>query len=217
MEQPFKNIKEEIEKKVAEDSTGHGINHLVRVYRLGERLSEQVGADKEVVGGASLTHDLHRIKRVDRFIKPKETLGEVREILEKTSFPKEKINDVLYCVEVHEQFSFEKDYEPPKTLEAKVVQDADNLDAIGAIGVARAFRYGGAHGTPMWRDSDEVSYEEFYNKNEINKTTVDHFYNKLLRLKDSMNTEPAKKIAEERTEYMEEFVQRFRAEWKGIK
>ncbi|MBP3909336.1 MAG: HD domain-containing protein, partial [Turicibacter sp.] len=106
--------------------------------------------------------------------------------------------------------------EPVKTLEAQIVQDADRLDAIGAIGVGRTFMYGGSRGTKMYDENilpmefeDEAAYRQHKG------TVINHFYEKLFKLKDLMNTETAKKMANQRHEFMVAFVEEFLNEWKG--
>ena len=101
-----------------------------------------------------------------------------------------------------------------KNLKSKVLQDADNLDGIGAIGVARAFTFGGAHKMPIWEPDIPINRQVF-DESVIDLTTIHHFYSKLLKLKDNMNTETAKNMALERHIFMESFLEQFFSEWNG--
>ena len=106
---------------------------------------------------------------------------------------------------------------PSITLEGRIVQDADRLDALGAIGIARAFAYGGNKNRKMYdpNEKPKLNMTENEYRNHVS-TTINHFYEKLFNLKDIMNTETAKKMALEREESMKEFVKKFLTEWNGI-
>lgn len=214
MEESHQGILEEVEDEMELDDTGHDVHHLQRVYNLGMKIADEEGGDKDVIGAACLTHDIHRVMGDGEFVSPEESLPRVEEILNAANYDEDKIDDVLYCVEVHEEYDFEDNPNRAESLEAEIVQDADNLDAMGAVGIGRTFKFAGAHGNPMWNPEREYN-GELYQKESLSDSTIYHFHEKLLKLKDNMNTETAQEIAEERHEYMENFVDRFKKEWQG--
>lgn len=218
----FQSVAREMETHLGDDSTGHDMHHLWRVCRLGVRIAEAEGADVDVVGAAALTHDLHRVRGAnDEFVHPEETLPEVTDILRDAGFPEDKLDETLHCVAVHEEYDFEAAPDEAETLEAEIVQDADNLDAIGAVGVARAFAFGGVHGNLLWDPERELpDGDDHYDKSGSDDhdgpgSTLHHFHSKLLRLRDAMNTETGRELAEPRHEFLEDYLERFEAEWMG--
>lgn len=189
---------------VGDDSTGHDMDHARRVYLLGSKLAESTGAEAAVVQAAALTHDLHRsFEGAGEYVDPAETLPAIRALLEASDFPPERIPAVLHCVEVHDEYGFRGIDRPAETLEAEVLRDADNLDAIGAVGIARNFAFTGVVGNPLWDPAGE-SY-----------SGLGHFDDKLLNLIDEMHTEAAREIAEDRHAFLEAFKDRFEQEWYG--
>ena len=165
--------------------TSHDDGHVRRVLRWAIYLAKKEGADIEVVKKAAELHDIAR----DRPNHAIEGAKIAREILRSEGYDEDFIAKVVHCIESH---SFSSRIEP-KTLEAKILSDADKLDAMGAIGVARAFIYSGEHGR---------SIEE----------TLKHFEDKLLKLKDLMHTKTAKQVAEDRHRFMLEFYERLKRE-----
>lgn len=200
----FRDIAAEMERLIGDDSSGHDMAHVWRVCSLGVQLADAEDADVQVVGAAGLTHDVHRSMGADgEHVHPEESLPKVRDVLEAAGFPAESIPEVLHCVEVHDEYEFRGIEHPAETIEAEILRDADNLDAIGAVGIARNFAFTGVVGNPLWDpDGDEYS-------------GIGHFYDKLFHLKDEMNTETAREMAEERHAFAKEFVDRFEAEWYG--
>lgn len=202
-EPPFPDVAAAVRECLSADSSGHDMDHVWRVFRLSQRFADELDADREVVGCAALTHDLHRVVGNGTGCDPEETLADVAAILENAGVDRDRISAVQHCVAVHDDLSFRQEDPQPETLEAEILRDADNLDAMGAIGVARTFAFGGAHGTPLW-DPDGDEYSQLY-----------HFEDKLLRLREELHTDPARRLAEERHAFLQEFFERFRAEWNG--
>ena len=179
------------------DSGGHDFDHTMRVYRMAVHLAQQEGADTEIVALSALLHDVD-----DRKLSPEtcENMGNARNFLHSHEVDPEKIEKILRIIS---QVSFSGG-KIPDSLEGKCVQDADRLDAMGAVGIARTFAYGGSKGRRIHDPAGEDK-----------TTSVQHFYDKLLRLEGLMNTETGRKLAKDRHVYMEEFLRRFYAEWHG--
>ena len=202
-----------IEEIFAKDSGGHDAFHTLRVLKLAERIAQKEGADMETVQLAALLHDVD-----DRKLSPETHLnqGNARAFLRKQGVNQEKIDEICRIIA---QISFKgTDTVAPDTLEGKCVQDADRLDAIGAIGIARTFAFGGSRGRKMYDPAEPPAADmdaAAYAKNTGH--TINHFYEKLLLLKDMMNTPAAREMAQRRHRYMEEFLSEFYAEWDGEK
>ena len=178
------------------DSGGHDYDHTLRVYRMALRIAREENADLETVALAALLHDVD-----DRKLSPEtcEDLGRARAFLTGCQYPPERTERVLHILS---QVSFSAG-RVPDTLEGKCVQDADRLDAMGAIGIARTFAYGGSKGRPL---HDPAGQDP--------STSVQHFYDKLLRLKAMMNTDSGRRLAAPRHEFLETFLEEFLREWE---
>ena len=200
---PFPAVARAVRSYYAEDSSGHDMAHVWRVFRLTQQFADVLGADRTVVGCAALVHDLHRVLGDGTGCDPAETTAEVARVLGQAGVDEETIPAVTHCVAVHDELALRGEDPTPKTLEAKILRDADNLDAMGAVGIARAFAFGGAHGLPLWDETGD-RYLSLY-----------HFEDKLLRLRDELHTEPARRLADRRHAVLEQFHEQFRAEWHG--
>lgn len=211
-------IKPYIIELFKDDSSGHDISHLTRTMNIAVNLCEKENGDLLVVGISAFMHDIHRIMQNEtgKFVSPKDSLSKVREILGHTDLSNEIIDKICYCIEFHENYNWNGiNVEDKNTL---ILQDADNLDAIGAIGIGRTFCYGGAHNVKMYDEESPLNTAENYSEeNGDDPSTIHHFYHKLFKLAKNMNTETAKKQAIERTEFMKIFVSEFLDEWNGLK
>ena len=193
--------------------SGHDYFHTLRVYNLAKTIANKEGANSHIVELAALLHDVDDVKLSPLTAKNKDN---ARKFLLENNV---KQNDIELICNIIDEVSFKgTDSVTPNTLESKCVQDADRLDAIGAIGIARAFAYGGNHNRVMYDPNDLPNLcmnEEEY-RNHVS-TTVNHFYEKLFILKDMMNTDTAKSMAVERHNYMVNYIDRFMNEWNGLK
>jgi uncharacterized protein len=195
------------------DGSGHDWWHIERVWRMAKRIAQAESADMLVVELAALLHDIAdwKLNNGDSSIGP----IMAREWLDSQGVGP-SISEHVCCIIAGISFKGAGVEEPVLSLEGQIVQDADRLDAIGAIGIARAFAYGGSKGrviyNPTYKPIDHQTADS-YLKN--NGTTISHFYEKLLLLKDRMNTETGKAIAERRHHFMEDYLQQFYEEWEG--
>jgi uncharacterized protein len=195
------------------NACGHDFHHIRRVRALALRIAPETGADPFLVEMGALLHDIADPKLNES---PEAGRRVLAEFLDGCGLPsplRARLEDVL------ERVSFGKELDgsaAPKSPELQAVQDADRLDALGALGIARTFAYGGSRGQPMHdpdlpprRGLDQAAYRSG------KSTSVNHFYEKLFLLKDRLNTRAGKAIAEERHRFMQEFLDRFLAEWDG--
>ena len=204
-----------VKERLQNAEAGHDWFHVERVYKNSLLIATQEECDLNIVKLAALLHDIADSK----FHNGDETIGPkvAREFLESQKASEEVISHVVNIIE---NISFKGgNFEKKLTSkELEIVQDADRLDALGAIGIARTFNYGGFKNRPLYLPDTapnlHMTKEEYKNSEA---PTLNHFYEKLLLLKDKMNTETGKKIALERHKFMENFLSQFYAEWEGEK
>jgi len=204
---------EHVRQLLAGDSSGHDWWHIQRVRAMALAIGNAEGADLYVVELAALLHDIADWK----FHGGDDDLGP-RRAAEWLSGLDVEPATIEHVADIVRQVSFKgaQVATPMRTLEGQVVQDADRLDAIGAIGIARAFAYGGHAGRALYDPGVAVEGHatfEAYKKNS--GPTINHFHEKLLLLKDRMNTPTARQLAEGRHQFMVDFLQRFHAEWNA--
>ncbi|MCH1627363.1 HD domain-containing protein [Ferdinandcohnia quinoae] len=198
-------------KKILEnESSGHDWWHIERVRKTALLIGKRENADLFTIEMAALLHDVADEKLN---MSEEEGLHKVRIWLSnKNVSNKEEI------IEIISTMSFKGGNRPPmKTLEGMIVQDADRLDAIGAIGIARTFAYAGAHGDLIYDPA--IPYREQMTKDEYRNgksTAINHFYEKLLKLSNNLNTKAAKELANSRHEFMQDFLNQFYKEWNGL-
>lgn len=201
---------------VSKDRSGHNIDHLERTMKIALFLQEHEGGDRIVIGIAAFLHDIHRIMQNEegKFISPKDSLGKIMEILNSIDLEEEKINKILHSIEYHEVYNWNNENNNYEDINTLILQDADNLEAIGATGIARSFLYSGANLNQLIYRSDiplDNSFDFIEGQKEV--STIHHFYHKSLKLADNMNTNTARKLANKRIEFMKEYIDEFLKEW----
>ncbi len=193
------------------NDSGHDWYHVERVWKMAKRIAEEEDADMFVVEMAALLHDIADWK----FHGEGAGSNKAMDWLKKNGVEEEKIKQIIRIID---GTSFRGEGETPQelSLEGRIVQDADRLDAIGAIGVARTFVFAGWKGNAIYDPKIPVvknmKYDQYM---KVTSPSVNHFYEKLLLLKGMMNTKTGKKLAEGRHKFMEEYLDQFFKEWKG--
>lgn len=196
------------------DQSGHGLDHLRRVARLAQRLAKEEGVDPFIPVVASYLHDTIDEKL---FADAQTAQARTREWLSDHDFTTEQVTEIMAIIT---QMSFAKTLggqRPTLSIEGQIVQDADWLDAIGAIGIARAIYYGGKHHQviydPAIKPREKMDHDEY--RNLDHETIINHFYEKLFKIAPMLNTPSAQRIAQQRQAMMQSFVDQFLAEWDG--
>lgn len=212
MEQLVQNATKFIKEIFQNDFSGHDFFHSMRVYRTAINIAEVEHAGMEVVALAALLHDVDDRKFSPATAEKKENAAR---FMRSQNVPESEIRQVCQIID---EVSFNgTDSVRPSTPEGKCVQDADRLDALGAIGIARTFAYGGSHNRAIYDPElpprTAMNQAQYYSSKS---TSLNHFYEKLFLLEGMMNTETGKAIARKRTQYMQQFVGEFLNEWDGL-
>ena len=205
---------EQYAKRVLDsDTSGHDWSHIERVVNTTKTIARAEGADLFICEAAALLHDVID----DKIVKdPAIALKELKEFLTSIELTSEQI-DAIESIITRMSFKNHKEQQE-LSLEGKVVQDADRLDAIGAIGIARVMCYSGSTGRPIHRPElkprEELTPEEYRNGES---TAIMHFYEKLLKLKELMNTDYGRELAKGRHAFLEMYLEQFYEEWEGLR
>ena len=202
----IERLKKEV-KQIMKNDPAHDFDHILRDLKNANYLSKKEGADTKIVSSAVLLHDLVHYPKSEKRSKSSATKSAIlaQKILKKYNFSKNEIAIVADAIETH---SYSKG-KTPKSLEGKILQDADRLDAIGAIGIARVFAVSGFEGRSFYDKRDP-----FCSKRKPNdkRWAIDHFFNKLLKLEELMNTRSAKIEAGKRTRFLKNYLQELEKE-----
>lgn len=176
-----------------DDATGHDFQHMKRVAETAKYIASEENSNPFICEAAAWLHDIGDSKL---FANPEQAIEEMYSFLKSLFIAGEEITQIRDAIK---DVSFSKG-NVPTTLEGKIVQDADRIDAIGAIGIARTFAYGGAKGQPIYHEEND-------------NNSIQHFYDKLLKIKDLLHTSAARKLAENRHSFMEKYLDQFYKEW----
>lgn len=198
---------------LADSEGGHDWFHIERVFKTSCTIAEKENCNLLVVKLSALLHDIADSK----FHKGDETIGPriAREFLEKENAPEEITTHVIHIIE-NISFKGGREKQTFHSRELDIVQDADRLDAMGAVGIARTFNYGGFKNRKIY--DPDIAPNLHMNKEQYKNSTaptINHFYEKLLLLKNTMNTQTGREMAESRHKFMEEYLNQFFAEWNG--
>jgi uncharacterized protein len=209
---PIQHIKQLIKEQFSGEGSGHDWYHIERVYKMACAIQEKEGGDREIVELSALLHDIsdHKLNG------GKLNAGgdEARKLLLELNYDPERTEKIAKIVDAV-SFKGALVDDVMDSIEGKIVQDADRLDAIGAIGIARAFAYGGSRNRPMYEpDFAPELHDNFQEYASSKSHTINHFYEKLLLLKTRLHTTTAKKVGEERHAFMMSFLDQFYSEWE---
>ena len=206
-----------VKQQLKDEKTGHDFYHGRRVANLASQMYLQDNPDARpnsrmvaIIKAGGYLHDT-----IDEKIcaDPEAVVAQIKQLLPQAGFTELEVQDILFTIQ-HMSFSQNIEHHYQLPVSGEYVQDADRIESLGAMGIARAFTYGGAHGNAIYdpeiKPQKLVSHDQY---REHTETTINHFYEKLFQLEDLMNTAGGKKEAHRRTEFMRNFVKEFMAEW----
>ncbi len=219
LEDILKIIEWKIQKKFHWEKTWHDIYHLKRVVSLANHIQKIEWWDKEIILISALLHDIHRIIANERgtYCEPKESLTIISELLQDIKIKESKKNHILHCIEFHEEFNFWNWKKTVNDIETLILQDADNLDSMWAIWIARTFAFWWAINRSIFDPEHKLDNDIEFNNYKKDISSYHFLYNYNLNLKNNMNTKTAKTMAKERHQFLDHFLNEFMSEWKGEK
>lgn len=200
----MKNIIEFVERELSGDRSGHGVQHAMRVYNNALKINAKEHGDHKIIATAALIHDT-----VDKklFGDMEGRLQYVREFLSSQDYTIEEIDEIIYIIS---NISWNNGKNNAlDSLNAMIVRDADRLDAIGAMGIIRTIEYGNSKGRDFYDQDNIAVKDDRFTFNKITTSTLSHFYEKLLLLKDNLHTDTARVMAEKRHDFMVSFLEEF--------
>lgn len=201
----LKKIESFVKKELSKDFSGHDFEHCVRVANNARQILKYENGDETIVITACLLHDVVDEKLFSDLDKQ---ISKIKKLLKSENYSIFQIDEIIHIIT---SISFHLGIKQT-SINAMIVQDADRLDALGALGIIRSIQYGQSKKRPFYDKTNLKLVNNHYQFNEVSNSTLSHFYEKLLKLKDLMNTEIAKRIAEERTKTLKDFLNAFYSE-----
>lgn len=219
LEDYINKLKPEVLKLFKNDFGAHDITHLERTMKIALLLQKYEGGDRIVIGIAAFLHDVHRIMQNEtgKYVSPKDSLYKVKEILSVLDLEKSQLEKILHAIEYHEVYNWNNPNNKEEDINTLILQDADNLDVTGAIGIGRTFMISAHYNQPMYVSDIPLNCSDDFVEGMDEISTIHHFYHKLFKLGNNMNTKKAKELASSRMEFMKKFVDEFLKEWNGEK
>ncbi|MBQ7884867.1 MAG: HD domain-containing protein [Clostridia bacterium] len=200
----MKNIIKFVKNELSKDNSGHGLQHALRVYNNAKKINNKEKGNEKIVLTAALIHDTVDKKLFENF---ENRIEHVKQFLCENNYTLEEINEIVYIIS---NISWNNGQNSDlNSLNAKIVRDADRLDAIGAIGIIRTIEYGNSKQRNFYDDENILLNDGKYKFNKITNSTLSHFYEKLLLLKDKLHTKTALNMAQKRHDFMQLFLKEF--------
>lgn len=217
LEDYINKLKKKVKELFSSDTTGHNLDHLERTMNLALSIQESEGGDRIVIGIAAFLHDIHRIMQSEsgKYVSPRDSLHKVKELLSVIDLDQEHIDKILYAIEKHEDYNWNNPENKESDINTLILQDADNLEAIGAIGIVRSFIYSVSINQPFYDPKVPLEEKNEFVEGQKEVSTIHHFYHKQFYLADNMNTKKGRELAIQRTYFTRKFAEEFIEEWNG--